>query len=147
MGTNLVGKCGLYCGACAIYVARDSEEWRNKIAKNHNCRPDQVACNGCGGLTSECWGNGCKVVLCTRAKGLSYCHECPEYENGTCERFEALSQSYSKVGVDLRANLHKIKEGKVQEWLRESAERFKCPECGGSISVWFTECQHCGARL
>ncbi|MGE5654768.1 MAG: DUF3795 domain-containing protein [Bacillota bacterium] len=148
MSSSLVGKCGLYCGACTIYVAgHDSEEWRNKIARKHNCSPDQVRCNGCGDLTSACWGNGCKVVLCTRAKGYTYCHECPDYENGACERFEALAKSYAEVGVDLRSNLHKIKSGMVEEWLAESAERFKCPTCGRSTSVWFTECHHCGSRL
>jgi hypothetical protein len=145
---SLVGKCGLYCGACGIYRAqRDSEEWRNRIASNYNCMLEQVCCNGCGDLTSECWGDGCKIVLCTRAKGVSHCFECPEYESGSCEKFEDLSRSYLEAGVDLRDNLVRIKEGKTEEWLEESRKKFTCKSCGSPIAVWNKKCHHCGDEI
>ncbi len=146
--SHLVGKCGLYCGACTVYVAqRDSETWRKKIADNSNCTPEQVRCNGCGDLTSDCWGNGCKIVLCTRAKGVSYCYECPEYHQESCEKFSGLCKSYLQAGVDLRKNLSRIQTGETEEWLRESAARFTCQACGKPVSAWFSECHHCGSAL
>jgi len=118
---NLVGRCGLYCGACGIYRAeRDDQEWRARIAKSYNCSTEQVRCNGCNALTSECWGNGCKIVLCTKAKGINFCFECQEYIDETCDKFKNLADDYLSTGVNLRENLLKIKEGKVEEWLRES---------------------------
>jgi hypothetical protein len=145
---NLVGKCGLYCGACGIYRAqRDSEEWRGRIASKYNCGSDQVRCNGCGDLTSECWGNGCKIVLCTRAKGVDYCHECREYQSDNCEKFRDLSSSYLKAGVDLKNNLTHIKEGRIEEWLQESQKKFTCKSCGKPVAVWNTNCHHCGDEI
>ncbi|MCK4247085.1 MAG: DUF3795 domain-containing protein, partial [Methanomicrobia archaeon] len=45
---NLVGRCGLYCGACIIYRAyKDSEELRRIIAKDNNCKPEEIRCEGC----------------------------------------------------------------------------------------------------
>lgn len=145
--SQLVGKCGIYCGACTIYVARDSEAWRQKIAEKHNCLPDQVKCNGCGDLNSVCWGYDCKIALCTREKGVSFCYECPEYSQETCEKFNELSTRYQKAGVDVRQNLSRIQAGETDTWLEETAERFKCKACGKPVSVWFTECPHCGSSL
>lgn len=145
---NLVGKCGLYCGACTIYRAyQDSEEWQQEIASRANCSPGQVRCNGCSDLTSECWGNDCKIVSCTRAKGYDFCFECPEFQNVGCQKFNTLSDRYLQGGVNLRDNLNTIKEGKVNEWLQESADKFSCKLCGKPISVWSNECHHCGYKL
>lgn len=145
---SLVGKCGLYCGACGIYRAyKDSKEWREEIAKKSGCSSDQVRCNGCGDLTSQCWGNGCKIVVCARAKGYDYCFECPGYQSENCESFKVLSEKYLKAGVDLRGNLSSIKEGKTEQWLEESSRRFSCKACGKPVSVWSDECHHCGSKL
>ena len=145
---NLVGRCGLYCGACAIYRAeRDNQEWRARIAKNYNCTTDQVTCNGCNALTSECLGNGCKIVLCTSAKGINFCFECEEYINETCDKFKDLADDYLNTGVNLRENLMKIKEGKVEEWLQESEKKYTCKVCEKPLAVWTTKCHHCGAEI
>lgn len=145
---NIVGKCGLYCGACTIYRAqRDGEDLRNRIAEKSNCSPEQVRCNGCGELTSECWGKGCKIVVCIQAKGFKFCYECPEYENSSCSKYESLLKRYLGIGVDLRKNSSKIKEGKIDEWLQDSEELFKCKACGKPVSAWFIECHHCGSNL
>lgn len=141
---ELAGRCGLYCGACTIYRAeRDSEELRNKLARDFKCEPDQVRCNGCGSLTPECWGNGCRIVACAEAKGFRYCFECPEYENGSCEKFEELAKDYLGIGVGLRSNLERIMKGETGEWLKESEERFRCKACGKPVCAWSKKCHHC----
>jgi hypothetical protein len=145
---NLVGKCGLFCGACSIYRAeRDSEDWRTRIAEKSNCSVDKVRCNGCGDLTSECWGKGCKIVLCTQTRGYNFCYECPEYESNNCSKYDSLSKRYISVGVDLRENLRRIKEGKIDEWLLQSEELFRCTACDKPISAWSSECHRCGSKL
>lgn len=144
---HLIGKCGLYCGACAIYRAeRDDQEWRSRIASNNNCSVEQVRCNGCGDLSSECWGNECKIVLCTRAKGVSFCFECVEYQNDSCDKFKSLADDYLTTGVKLRDNLYQIQEGRAEEWLEESKRKFTCNACGKPLAVWTKKCHHCGAE-
>mgnify|MGYP000862270264 CR=1 FL=1 len=144
---HMAGKCGLYCGACSIYIAqRDSAKLRAQIASDFNCGEDQVRCNGCGDLTSECWGNGCAIVLCTRAREVDYCFECPDYENKTCEKFAKLANNYLENGVDLADNLKQIKAGKVEDWLQQCKERFSCQACGKPFTVHEVACWHCGNK-
>lgn len=147
MNHQLTGKCGLYCGACNIYRAeRDSAELRRKLAKNAGCSPDQVRCNGCGGLTADCWGNGCKIVQCLAAKGFDFCYECPEFEAGRCGKYEDLYTVYMEAGVDLKKNSGRIKAGQGAQWLRESEELFRCKSCGMPVTVWSVQCHHCGGK-
>lgn len=145
---NLIGKCGLYCGACVIYRAeRDNQEWRGKIADSYKCDIEQVRCNGCGDLSSECWGNECKIVLCTRAKGVNYCSECQEYISDSCNKFKDLCNDYLEAGVNLRDNLVHIQEGRAEEWLQESQRKFACKACGKPLVVWTKKCHHCGVEI
>ena len=148
---NLVGRCGLYCGACGVYRAyKDEGEYRDRLAKHFKCPPEKVRCEGCGALTPECWGYDCKLVQCLRSKGLQFCYQCGEYEKGACEKFDGLAKSYlEEDGVDLRTNLERIRKGKIEEWLCESEEKYKCPNCGKPLPVGRIkrECYHCGADL
>ncbi|MBX5329106.1 MAG: DUF3795 domain-containing protein [Candidatus Bathyarchaeota archaeon] len=147
---NLVGRCGLYCGACGIYRAyKDNGEFLKKLAESFKCPPEKVKCEGCMDLTPECWGNGCKIVQCLQSKGLEFCYQCGEYEKGSCGKFGKLSQRYAKIGVDVRANLERIRKGETNEWLSESEKKYRCRSCGKPLPVYGTEgkCYHCGKDI
>lgn len=147
---NLVGRCGLYCGACGIYRAYiDDGDFLKKLAERFKCPQEKVRCEGCMALTSECWGNGCKIVQCLENKGLEFCYQCSEYGKDSCEKFVKLAQRYAKIGVNVKANLERIKRGETEEWLRESENKYRCPFCGKPLPVYGTEgkCYHCGADL
>lgn len=143
---NLVGRCGLYCGACAIYRAeRDSPELRKKLADNFKCEPEQVHCNGCQAIAPDCWGYDCKFVVCLKKKGYEFCYQCPDYQNRTCSQFEEFSKDYLQRRVNLRENLTKIKTN-LPQWLHESEELYTCT-CGKPLIIGSTKCHHCGKEL
>jgi hypothetical protein len=146
---TLVGRCGLYCGACSIYRAeRDDPEYRKRLALRFDCPAEKVRCNGCGVLTIECWGYDCKFVKCLKGKGYKFCYECPEYEAGTCQMFEEFSKNYlEKDGVDLRKNLAMIKAGKIDEWLKESEKFYACKFCGKPTVAGARKCNHCKREI
>lgn len=147
---NLVGRCGLYCGACGIYRAfKDGGAYLQRLADNLKCPPENVRCEGCQALTSECWGNACKIVRCLNEKGFQFCYECADFDSHACERFENLAKRYHDLGVDLRVNLARIKAGDVDAWLQESKEKFRCSECGKSLPIhsFKKKCYHCGKEL
>ncbi|MFX1598607.1 MAG: DUF3795 domain-containing protein [Promethearchaeota archaeon] len=148
---SLVGRCGLYCGACTIFRAyKDKGKFLQKTAKFFKCRPEKVKCEGCQALTSDSWGINCKIVKCLDTKGFEYCYECPDYDASSCEKFERISEGYLKEdNVDLRASLERIKAGDIENWLKESEKRFSCPHCGRPLSTYsrITECYHCEERL
>lgn len=101
-------------------------------------------------MTPECWGNNCKILQCLNAKGFKFCYECLDYKEHDCEKFEKFSKAYLKEdGVDLRANLSRIDAGEVEDWLKESKEKFRCPYCSKplSFSAFRKKCYHCGKDL
>jgi hypothetical protein len=146
---DLVGRCGLYCGACVIYRAeRDDPELRKRLAERWNCPVEKVRCNGCGALTPDCWGSDCKFVKCLSQKGYQFCYECPDYEAGSCVMFEEFSKNYLKDdGVDLRKNLVMIKEGKTEEWLKHSQKFYTCKFCGKPVTAGAKKCHHCKKEI
>ena len=80
-------------------------------------------------------------------RGVTYIYECNEYEEHSFDEFESLAERYAKIGVDVRANLEKIRAGKIDEWLGEQAKRWACPNCNKPISCHTENCHHCGAKL
>jgi hypothetical protein len=141
---DLVGRCGLYCGACSIYRAyKDDSEYLRRLSERFKCPPEKVRCEGCQVLTPECWGNDCKIVQCLRAKGYNFCYECPQYEKRSCEKLENLVKGYLEDNVDIRASMEKIRSGKVKEWLKEAKKRFRCPYCQKPLPTGAKKCYHC----
>jgi len=151
---NLVGRCGLYCGICEIYRAyKDSKELQKKLAKKHNCFPEEVRCECCQAMDvyawshEKEWGKNCKIVKCLDTKELMFCYECSEYD--TCQKHAEFAKICSGIGIDLRRNLRMLKEGEVEEWLSEQDRKWRCPKCGNSIIVSydFKNCHWCGNKL
>jgi len=143
--SSLIGRCGLYCGACSIYRAyKDDGEYLKRVAAYFKCPPEKVRCEGCQALTPECWGNDCKIVQCTKAKGVSFCYECPQFDDRSCEEFEDLAKRYMEDNVDVRANLLRVKTGQVEALVRESKERFRCEYCAKPLPEGSKKCYHCG---
>jgi len=142
---SLVGRCGLYCGACGIYRAyRDGGEPRRVLAEQFKIPEDKVRCEGCSALTPECWGTGCKIVECLDGKGYGFCYDCPEHAAGSCEKYEKLSARYAKLNIDVRANLDRIRAGEAEGWLAEQDTRWRCSGCGRPVSCHSPKCYHCG---
>jgi hypothetical protein len=145
---DLVGRCGLYCGACSIYRAhKDNGEYLIRLSKRFKCPPEKIQCEGCQILSPECWGNDCKIVQCLRVKNYEFCYECQKYEEHSCEKYEKLAKGYMEDNVDIRAGLEKTKSGKSKEWLRESKKRFKCPYCKKSLPAGSKRCYHCNKEF
>ncbi len=65
VNTELVARCGLYCGACKSYLAKK--------------------CHGCIQNTTANW---CKVRSCCTTRNLKTCAECAEFANPqACKKF------------------------------------------------------------
>jgi hypothetical protein len=147
---NLVGRCGLYCGACGIYRAyKNGGAYRRRLAENFKCAPETVRCEGCQALTSECWGNACTIIRCLNENGFQFCYECADFLNHSCEQFEKLAKSSSEYDEDLRANLARIQADDVDSWLQECEVKFRCAYCGEPLPARSLkkQCYHCGKDL
>lgn len=127
--TNLIGRCGLYCGICEIYRAyKDSKELREELEKKHGCSPEEVRCEGCQAMDIYAWSyekewrKNCKIVKCLNSKGLVLCYECKEYDD--CQKHADFAKICSGLGMDLRRNLKMLQDGKAREWLLEQDKKW-----------------------
>ena len=88
---NLIGRCGLYCGACDIhraYIDKDQEK-QKRMAKYFKCKPSQICCHGCQNLDQKSWSTDCKILECLNRNNYKYCYECNNTE--TCDIFQKLN--------------------------------------------------------
>lgn len=142
--TTLAGACGLYCGACSIYRMykdRDTERLERAARQVFHCRPDDIRCEGCGGPAEQVWSPDCRILACTRQRGLSFCCQCAEFP---CDDLGAFSAERRGIPV---ANLHRLAEIGKEAWLAEQDAHWRCPTCGRPVDLYSDACRACGADL
>lgn len=88
---SLMAPCGLYCGACGVYIAtRDAnEKFKSVMGNLYGTKPEDTVCLGCmqpeppEKLYGYC--SMCKIRDCVRSKGFYSCHQCTDWP---CEMIE-----------------------------------------------------------
>jgi hypothetical protein len=129
---SLDGYCGLYCGACPMFLETKAGS-------------DQNRCQGCKSGIGSGWCLTCNLKACARGKGLEFCYACADYP---CENLEAFETSadypYHREVYDYMKTIEK--EGKAA-WLEKMRVRWSCPACGKEASWWDLSCGNCGAEL
>lgn len=143
---ELIGKCGMYCGVCSIYLSQKNPEWRQRVADERGCDVEQVRCYGCGGLSTKCSGFNCEILKCLHEREFEYCYECPNYDTRSCNMFEDLVKKYFERGIDIRANYEMIQDGKIEDMVNRIERYFACKACGKLLSTASDVCEFCGAE-
>jgi hypothetical protein len=85
----------------------------------------------------------CKIKNCINlSKGdLSFCFECKDYP---CDKLKHLDLRYrTKYGMSMIANLNKIKEVGLTDFMKIENTRWVCPNCGNPICVHNKKCYFC----
>jgi len=149
---RLMAPCGLYCGACGVYIAtRDGNtKFRDILARLYGSAPDETACLGCmQDDPPEClygFCTTCRIRDCVRGKGLYSCHPCDEFPCTLIEEFPipvgrrvmkraiaSWRQKVAELGDDA---------GSV-EWARSECERYHCAGCGEPLFRGAVTCRAC----
>ena len=146
---RLLSRCGIYCGACYVYRAEsDCGDFLRETAEWQGVELDEVKCNGCLAPDEEKWPNcqRCYPAKCLKEKGLSYCYECKEFIDQTCEEYSKYEEFTARRGENIRLNLIKMKAD-PGELFRSLDKQWRCPHCGGSYSWYEEKCHHCGKNL
>ena len=136
---DLLGRCGIYCGACFAYrgeVSRKAEQLRDELKREKFRRIatafgwvgdwtqfnrwlywlTRFKCEGCQAGGGWPW---CPIRKCSQKKGFTSCAECEEMP---CEKLEWITRRYKKWNLK---NLRRIREVGVDKWLREQAKEVK----------------------
>lgn len=141
---TIAGACGLYCGACGIYRMyhdHDVERLARNAQEVFHCRPEQIQCEGCRGPVESRWSPDCEILACASGRGLTFCHECPEF---VCEKLSTFSADRRDIPVD---NLQRLAVVGLEAWLKEEAARWQCPACHRPVDIYSQTCRACGTAL
>jgi hypothetical protein len=98
-------------------------------------------CSGCRLEGKECSFIKSSCVS-LREKKIDFCYECQEFP---CKKLERLNRRYTtKYQTNLINNLLKIKHLGLDAWLEKEKDRWRCPQCGGTMCIHDRKCYDCG---
>jgi len=152
-GENLVATCGLYCGACPIYLDtqnksdQKTKEFMQALgAKQPDVRREDFQCDGClgkGKLISFC--AKCNIRSCAEGRAVAHCADCSEFP---CSRISSFNNDYGKLlhHSEVLANSRHLREMGIKDWAKSEEERWRCPQCGNRIGWYDKACSKCGVK-
>jgi hypothetical protein len=148
---DLVAACGLYCGACPMYLATQSKD-EEKVkavlkqfsARNSNMKAEDLLCDGClgtGKLASFC--RSCQIRDSASKKTKTRrCSECSEF---ACGRITSFNNDGMLHHAEVLANLKQLQKVGIREWAKREEERWRCPRCKAPVAWYDPACSKCGA--
>ncbi|MBN2159731.1 MAG: DUF3795 domain-containing protein [Spirochaetes bacterium] len=143
MNKNLAAPCGLYCGACGVYIAtaEKNEKIREKFSKAYGSPLSETHCTGCLSDNPDdifMYCKVCPIKTCAREKGLEGCFQCDEFPCVHIERFP--SAEGKKV---LMEAVPRWKQLGTEKWLKDEARRYTCKSCGAVLYRGARFCRNC----
>jgi hypothetical protein len=141
---QLLGICGVYCGACTTYRAYndgDDElvDWEIKMGMPRG----EIICKGCRSGFVNKWCSECKFRKCVKDRGVNNCFDCQLFP---CKTLVDFSRTRPHRQLGLR-NLVQVKSGNIEGWLRQQEKRWSCPSCGKKLHWYAENCPKCGTRF
>ena len=126
----MIAPCGMNCATCLAYLR------------------DKNTCSGCWGDTStrrescrKCRIKNCIFLNETESK---FCYDCSGFP---CRRLKQLDKRYqTRYQVSFIKNLLQIKHTGLENFIESENEKWRCPECGGTVCVHRGICLKCAMR-
>lgn len=138
---SLTAACGLYCGACTLYIGTTEEPARLKAIAARLVRSEaDVICYGCRSDRRSYYCATCDKVNCAIQKGVDFCGDCPDYPCDNLRTFQAEMPHRAELWQSL-ARLRQIGWEKCQQ---EMADRHACRKCITINSAYDLTCRCCG---
>ncbi len=77
---NLVGPCGICCGECECYKAKDSQQLLDYLI-SRGIKAEKLPCPGCREVEGKCpvIGTVCETYSCAQEHAVDFCYECSDY--------------------------------------------------------------------
>jgi hypothetical protein len=148
---DLVAVCGLYCGACPMYIAtqNNDEEKQKALLEQLSSGPmklkmEDILCDGCigGGMVASFCRN-CAMRACANNKqDVTRCSDCQDFP---CSRVTDFNNDGMPHHREVLNNLRQIKKMGIQKWAKFEEERWQCPKCKSPMTWYDSMCSKCGA--
>ena len=146
LNRELLGVCGLYCGACYHYRASTpGGDHLLAAAVRRGWQAEGFGCRGCRSdrlyLHPGC--QACQIRACAEEKGVLHCGQCGEFP---CQTLRVFQNDGRIHHLEIVGNLRELRTWGPERWLAEQATRWTC-ECGNAFSWYESVCTRCGAQL
>lgn len=126
---RLFAPCGMNCAVCYKHC--------------YSKKPCPGCLFGDEGKPGHC--RNCRIRDCAQGKTLRACFACEVFP---CKLIKNLEKSYQKrYRVSLVQNSLTVKENGIAAFLLDEREAWRCPHCGGVISLHDKECSECRVRF
>jgi len=151
-GELLVAPCGLYCGACPMYLdSQDKSDQRTKALMQTfsggkaQFKQEDLLCDGCignGRVASFC--RKCAIRACAESKtNVKRCSDCPDFP---CARITNFNNDGMVHHSEVLSNLRRLRAMGIKEWTKYEEDRWHCPQCRASLSWYEEACLKCGTK-
>jgi hypothetical protein len=153
---DLMAPCGLYCGACGVYIAtRDgNEKFKTVMGNLYGTKPEETECLGCmqpdppQNLYGYC--KSCALRSCIQSKGFYSCHQCHDWPCPLIENFGLATglRVMKRTIPGWRAKVAALgdEQGSI-EWARAECNRYHCPSCGEALFRGAKTCRACKSQV
>ena len=135
--------CGLYCGACKVFLA-NQKGLVKEIATEWQMAESDLRCNGCKSNVVATCSQECEIKACAEEKGIDFCFQCGDYP---CKILNDLKNDDQPHHSIILHNLGLIKEKGIDKWFNDQKIRWSCPTCKEEYSWYEDECLNCGNFL
>jgi len=149
---NLAAPCGLYCGACSIYIAgkrgdsKRLEQMAVGLAEYVGRVLDvqDLACKGCLSEVVALHCRDCTILSCAFEKGVTHCVQCSVFP---CKQITDFSNDGMLHHGEVLDNVRRQRNIGIDAWIREQEGKWCCPHCGCAVDWYSGQCPDCGTTL
>lgn len=148
----LAAPCGLYCGACSIYVAgkrgdsKRLEQMASSLAEylGRVLEVRDLACEGCLSDVVALHCRDCALRSCAFEKGVTHCAQCSVFP---CKQIIDFNNDGMRHHGEVLDNIRHQRDIGIDAWIQEQEERWRCPHCGCEVDWYSGQCPDCGTTL
>jgi len=149
---NLAAPCGLYCGACSIYVAgkrgdsKRLEQMASGLAQYYGraLEMKDLACEGCLSEIVALHCRDCAIRYCAIEKGYSHCAQCSVFP---CKQINDFNNDGMLHHGEILNNIKRQRDIGIDVWIEEQEERWRCPKCTCTVDWYSDQCPDCGTAI
>ncbi len=149
---NLAAPCGLYCGACSMYIAgkrgdsKRLEQMLSGLAQYYGKELElkDIVCEGCLSEIVAVHCRDCAIRDCAIEKGCIHCAQCSVFP---CEKINAFNNDGMSHHGEVLSNIKRQHDIGIDAWIKEQEKRWRCPNCNCAMDWYSDQCPDCGIAI
>ena len=119
--TTQVAPCGINCGGCEAYLAKDDPIVSDRLLAG-GFKKEKLPCTGCRVSKGKCVviEATCETYACITGRGFEFCFECPDFP---CSKLNPAADKASVLPHNTKVfNLCFIQRHGLAKFLKEAPE-------------------------